>query len=117
MFLLSDPPQEVRPRLYAHDMLLHSPERPAIFTDSESVAADPELDQLRDIDQMEFDAVIGNPPYGARKPAFKTKVYGRLYGPSQAELKAGSWAQATGTRTGCSSPTASSASEKAGGSA
>ncbi|HVM16076.1 MAG TPA: N-6 DNA methylase [Gaiellaceae bacterium] len=90
MFLLSDPPQELRLRLYAHDMLLHSPERPAMFTDAEAVVADPELDEVRDVDLLEFDAVVGNPPYGARKPAFKAKVYGRLYGPSHSELKAGS---------------------------
>jgi hypothetical protein len=34
--------------------------------------------------------VVGNPPYGARKPKQKEKVYGRLYGPSRSELKAGS---------------------------
>lgn len=81
LFLLADPPEEVRPRLYAHDMLLHSPERPGqIFTEAERVVADEELDELREIDTIEFDAVVGNPPYGARKPEFKKKVYRRLYG-------------------------------------
>lgn len=64
LFLLADPPQEVRPRLYAHDMLLHSPERPGqIFTEAERVVADEELDALREIDTVEFDAIVGNPPY------------------------------------------------------
>ncbi|MEX0674097.1 MAG: N-6 DNA methylase [Gaiellaceae bacterium] len=81
LFLLADPPQEVRPRLYAHDMLLHSPERPGqIFTEAERVVADEEIDELREVDTVEFDAVVGNPPYGARKPEFKKKVYRRLYG-------------------------------------
>ena len=52
-------------------MLLHSPERPgALWTDAERVAGaiDPEIDDLRPIDETVFDAVVGNPPYGAKKP-------------------------------------------------
>ena len=72
-------------------MLLHSPERPdQIFTEAERVIADPEIDEAATIDRIEFDAVIGNPPYGARKPAFKKKVYARLYGQRAADVRAGS---------------------------
>jgi len=34
--------------------------------------------------------VVGNPPYGARKPAYKVPVYARLYGRGPKELAAGS---------------------------
>lgn len=74
-------------------MLLHSPERQgALFTDAERVAGaiDPEIDELRPIDQIEFDAVVGNPPYGARKPENKKRVYARLYGSRERDLRAGS---------------------------
>ena len=92
LFLLSDEDEEnIRPHLYVHDMLLHSPGRKALFTDAESVVGiDADVDQPGDVDSVEFDAIVGNPPYGARKPKQKEKVYGRLYGPSQPELKAGS---------------------------
>jgi hypothetical protein len=93
LFLLGQELGDVAPNLYAHDMLLHSPERQgALFTDAERVAGaiDPEIDDLRPIDQIEFDAIVGNPPYGARKPENKKRVYARLYGARQADLRAGS---------------------------
>lgn len=91
LFLLSEEAAEIRPQLYVHDMLLHSPERPEqIFTEAERVVADPSIDEVADIDRIEFDAVVGNPPYGARKPAFKRKVYARLYGQREADTRAGS---------------------------
>ncbi len=34
--------------------------------------------------------MVGNPPYGARKPAYKVPVYARLYGRGPKELAAGS---------------------------
>ncbi len=91
LFLLSEEAAEIRPQLYVHDMLLHSPERPEqIFTEAERVVADPSIDEVADIDRIEFDAVVGNPPYGARKPAFKRKVYARLYGQREADTRVGS---------------------------
>ncbi len=93
LFLLGDDIDGLQPNLYVHDMLLHSPERPgALFSDAERVAAaiDPEVDDSGPIDEIEFDAVVGNPPYGARKPENKKKVYARLYGQRQADLRAGS---------------------------
>ena len=93
LFLLGDDRGGLQPNLYVHDMLLHSPERPgALFSDAERVAGaiDPEVDDPGPIDQIEFDAVVGNPPYGARKPENKKKVYARLYGQRQADLRAGS---------------------------
>ncbi|MHB1244432.1 MAG: HsdM family class I SAM-dependent methyltransferase, partial [Gaiellaceae bacterium] len=81
LFLLGDESPSVRPHLYVHDMLLHSPERAGkLFTEAERiVGVDPEVDDEGEIDQIEFDAVVGNPPYGARKPEYKRKLYERLY--------------------------------------
>lgn len=93
MFLLDEHETKTPPQLFVHDMLLHSPKRPGseVFGElSDSVAgraggeraaaADPEVDDLARIDELEFDAVVGNPPYGARKPAYKAKTYAALYG-------------------------------------
>jgi hypothetical protein len=58
----------VKPQLYVHDMLLHSPARPQreLFSEAErAVVVDPEVDDPAGIDEIEFDAVVGNPPYGA----------------------------------------------------
>jgi type I restriction-modification system DNA methylase subunit len=88
LFLLGDD-DAVRPQLFVHDMLLHSPGRQALFTEAELVV-DSDVDEPAAIDGIEFDAVVGNPPYGARKPKYKERVYGRLYGQSQSELNAGS---------------------------
>lgn len=74
-------------------MLLHSPERNgALFTDAERVAGaiDPEVDDAGPIDAITFDAVVGNPPYGARKPENKRAIYGRLYGARDADRRRGS---------------------------
>jgi hypothetical protein len=89
LFLLGDDDAALRPQLFVHDMLLHSPARQALFTEAERVV-DADVDEPAAIDAIEFDAVVGNPPYGARKPKYKEKVYGRLYGTSAAELRAGS---------------------------
>lgn len=83
LFLLSEDGLEAKPKLYVHDMLLHSPERPQreLFSEAERVVGvDPAIDDLAPVDEVEFDAVVGNPPYGARKPEYKKKVYRRLYG-------------------------------------
>lgn len=93
LFLLGDERDGLQPNLFVHDMLLHSPERPgALFTDAERVsgAIDPEIDDVGPIDEVRFDAVVGNPPYGARKPANKKRVYARLYGQRDADLRGGS---------------------------
>ena len=92
VFLLSDEQIEARPKLFVHDMLLHSPERPQreLFSEAERVVADPDVDEIAEIDEFEFDAVVGNPPYGARKPEYKKKAYARLYGQRGADRKAGS---------------------------
>ena len=91
LFLLGEGGVEVSPQLYVHDMLLHSPERQGqIFTEAERVVTDAAVDDFAEIDQIEFDAVVGNPPYGARKPEFKRKVYARLYGQRGADVNAGS---------------------------
>ena len=105
MFLLDEHGTRARPRLYVHDMLLHSPERPGdeLFStevleaegrprvEAElAVSSDHEVDDLQPFDEIEFDAVVGNPPYGARKPAYKKSIYARLYGVRPADVKAGS---------------------------
>lgn len=105
LFLLDEHETREPPNLFVHDMLLHSPERPGteVFSDdvlqaggrerwsAERVAgADPAVDELERIDEVEFDAVVGNPPYGARKPAYKVPVYGRLYGRGTKQIAAGS---------------------------
>lgn len=92
LFLLDEHGTGVAPNLFVHDMLLHSPERQAeLFSEAERAAVvDPRVDDLARIDEIQFDAVVGNPPYGARKPRYKEKVYGRLYGASAGELRAGS---------------------------
>ena len=92
LFLLGQSVERLRPNLYVHDMLLHSPERQGeLFTEAERVAGlDEEVDDLASIDQIEFDAVVGNPPYGARKPKYKEKVYARLYGQREPDRKRGS---------------------------
>lgn len=92
LFLLDGAGSAVLPNLFVHDMLLHSPERPQreLFSDAERVVRDPEIDDIAQIDEIEFDAVVGNPPYGARKPEYKKKVYARLYGQGDADRRAGS---------------------------
>jgi type I restriction-modification system DNA methylase subunit len=93
LFLLDDHETGTPPNLYVHDMLLHSPERPQreLFTPAErAVAVDPRVDEIADIDEVEFDAVVGNPPYGARKPEYKRGVYAKLYGQRDADQRAGS---------------------------
>ena len=105
MFLLDEHGTRAKPKLYVHDMLLHSPERPgdelfsAEVLEAEgrpkaeaelAVGSDREVDELQPIDEIEFDAVVGNPPYGARKPAYKKSIYARLYGTRAADLKKGS---------------------------
>jgi hypothetical protein len=92
LFLLDEHETRVAPNLYVHDMLLHSPERPQeqLFARGERAVADPQVDNLAHIDEVEFDAVVGNPPYGARKPEYKRKVYSQLYGQGEASIRAGS---------------------------
>lgn len=94
LFLLSEEPSGAQPCLYVHDMLLHSPDRPQeeLFArEGERVAgADSEVDGMQSIDEIRFDAIVGNPPYGARKPEYKKRIYARLYGQRQADRDAGS---------------------------
>ncbi len=92
LFLLSEEAVEARPHLYVHDMLLHSPERQGeLFTQAERVVGvDAVVDELGPVDTIEFDAIVGNPPYGARKPKYKEKVYARLYGQRQSDRTGGS---------------------------
>lgn len=105
MFLLDEHETGAKPNLYVHDMLLHSPERPGdeLFTfevlDVEgrekaeaelAVSSDRDVDDLRPIDAIEFDAIVGNPPYGGRKPDYKKSIYARLYGARADDLKKGS---------------------------
>ncbi|MCD6727686.1 MAG: BREX-1 system adenine-specific DNA-methyltransferase PglX [Solirubrobacteraceae bacterium] len=107
LFLLDEHGTKVAPSLFVHDMLLHTPERPGaeLFspevlesegreraTAERAVAeeVDPDVDRLASIDEREFDAIVGNPPYGARKPDYKRPVYARLYGRRERDLRAGS---------------------------
>lgn len=94
MFLLTEEPSDVRPQLYVHDMLLHSPERPQeeLFARrGERVAGvDAEVDGMQPIDEIRFDAIVGNPPYGARKPEYKKRAYAELYGVRAADIARGS---------------------------
>jgi hypothetical protein len=105
LFLLDEHITRAGANLFVHDMLLHSPERPGaeLFSAEvlqaegrahaeaeRAVSVDPEVDRLADVDTVEFDAVVGNPPYGARKPAYKVPIYRRLYGQRAADLGAGS---------------------------
>jgi hypothetical protein len=65
LFFLDEHSTSIAPQLFVHDMLLHSPERPQeeLFTrDAERVVAvDPDVDELRPIDEIEFDAVDRQP--------------------------------------------------------
>lgn len=100
IFLMDDHGTRTTPNLFVHDMLLHTPERPAaeLFSGEELArgADDPvssreaEVDEIVSVDEIEFDAVIGNPPYGAKKPAYKTATYRDLYGATQAAVTKGS---------------------------
>ena len=99
LFLLDEHETGTPPHLYVHDMLLHSPERPQheLFTQAErAVPVDPQIDQIAGVDEVEFDAVVGNPPYGARKPDYKRPVYARLYGQRDADRRDGSIATGDG---------------------
>ena len=105
LFLLDEHDTQVVPNLFVHDMLLHSPERPGaeLFSPElhaaegrmrdvaeRAVASEDRVDALDAIDELRFDAVVGNPPYGARKPEYKRAVYARLYGRRASDLRAGS---------------------------
>jgi N-6 DNA Methylase len=93
LFLLGPELTGTQPNLFVHDMLLHSPERNGVlFSDAERVAGsiDPEVDDAGPVDAILFDAVVGNPPYGARKPENKQKAYARLYGTRPGDVGAGS---------------------------
>jgi type I restriction-modification system DNA methylase subunit len=105
MFLLDEWATGAKPNLYVHDMLLHTPERPGdelfsfevLETEGKpkaeaelAVSRDRDVDDVRPIDEIEFDAIVGNPPYGARKPDYKKPIYARLYGARAADVKAGS---------------------------
>jgi type I restriction-modification system DNA methylase subunit len=93
LFLLDEDESRLSPNLFVHDMLLHSPERPQeeLFGQGErAVTADDQVDALAAIDEIEFDAVVGNPPYGARKPEYKKRVYAELYGQREPDRRAGS---------------------------
>jgi len=93
LFLLDEHGTRAKPQLFVHDMLLHSQERPQreLFSEAErAVSVDPEVDEIASIDEIAFDAVIGNPPYGARKPAYKVPVYRRLYGQREPDRRQGS---------------------------
>jgi len=93
LFLLDENATRAKPQLFVHDMLLHSQERPQreLFSEAErAVSVDPEVDEIASVDEIAFDAVVGNPPYGARKPAYKVPVYRRLYGSREADRRQGS---------------------------
>lgn len=101
MFLLDEHDTGATPRLFVHDMLLHSPERPAgnlfdpaaaagLSETAQMAVVDHEVDELGAIDEIAFDAVVGNPPYGARKPKYKEAIYARLYGAQNKSIAAGS---------------------------
>ena len=93
LFLLDENATRAKPQLFVHDMLLHSQERPQreLFSEAErAVSVDPEVDEIASLDEIAFDAVVGNPPYGARKPAYKVPVYRRLYGSREADRRQGS---------------------------
>ncbi len=55
-----------------------------------------EFPEVFDRKPAEFDAVVGNPPYGAKKPKYKEPVYARLYGQRDKDRKAGSIATGAG---------------------
>jgi hypothetical protein len=104
LFLLDEGGMAGAPNLFVHDMLLHTPERPGreLFSNemlqaegqlsgpARAVSVDADVDQIASIDEIAFDAVVGNPPYGARKPKYKERIYGDLYGPSDRERRTGS---------------------------
>ena len=107
LFLLDEHASGARPNLFVHDMLLHSPERPGAELFSPEVLAaegrelaaaervvslDPEVDAPAEVDALEFDGVVGNPPYGAKKPRYKETVYARLYGQRDRDRHSGSMA-------------------------
>lgn len=92
LFFLDEDETKTAPNLFVHDMLLHSPERTLeMWSETEKVASpDASLDRPESIDGIEFDAVVGNPPYGARKPEYKKSKYASLYGQRKADVKRGS---------------------------
>ncbi len=105
LFLLDEHATAATGNLFVHDMLLHSPERPGreLFSAEllaaegreraeaeRAVTLDPGLDDVAPIDAQRFDAVVGNPPYGARKPEYKRRTYAELYGRTERDRRAGS---------------------------
>lgn len=54
------------------------------------MSTDRDVDDLQPIDEIEFDAIVGNPPYGGRKPDYKKSIYARLYGAREADRRKGS---------------------------
>jgi len=105
LFLLDEQGTRTQPNLFVHDMLLHTPERPGaelfspevLATEGREraaaervVAGDPGVDAPAPIDELTFDAIVGNPPYGAKKPKYKESVYRRLFGTRTGDRAAGS---------------------------
>ncbi len=105
LFLLDEHATAATGTLFVHDMLLHSPERPGreLFSAEllaaegreraeaeRAVTLDPGLDDVAPIGEQRFDAVVGNPPYGARKPEYKRRTYAELYGRTERDRRAGS---------------------------
>jgi hypothetical protein len=70
------------PNVFVRDVLLHSPERLG--------------PQPTPLDRLRFDAIVGNPPYGARRPDGTRATYHRRYGRSARARRHGSVATGDG---------------------
>ena len=117
LFLLGESMERLGPNLYVHDMLLHSPEREdKLFTEAERVAGiDEEVDDLASIDRSSSTRSLGTRRMarGSRSTRRRSTPVSTDNAPPTSVT--GRLEPATGTHTGCSSPTESRGSAKAAG--
>jgi hypothetical protein len=132
LFLLDESETREPPNLFVHDMLLHSPERPGteLFTNEllqaegreraaaeRVVGADPAIEPLERIDEVEFTPWWATRPTARASPPTRSRST-----PACTDAVPRSWplaasARATPTPTRCSSRTGSSGCARVGGSA
>ena len=89
LFFLLDQPLDVVPNIFVRDTLdmnvgvekqsFIGADGKTIFDAAESVDPRAKLSRAYDLDPIQFDRIVGNPPYGGKPTPFRQAVYKRLY--------------------------------------